>query len=140
LDTLGHLHLGTFPKTSFSMLTPKVISLLEERAIRHVVLFGIESHVCVLQTALDFLARRYHVHIISDGVSSCNKEEVPLALERMRQTGAQITTSESFSFQMLADSASPNFKAFSALIKEEKERTTKTLQTLSGTSLTKSVL
>lgn len=59
-----------------------------------------QSHICVLQTALDLLELGYHVHIIADGVSSCNREEVPFALERMRQAGAQITTSESAAFQL----------------------------------------
>lgn len=59
-----------------------------------------QSHICVLQTTLDLLEGGYDVHVIADGVSSCNPEEVPIALERMRQAGAQITTSESLAFQL----------------------------------------
>lgn len=62
----------------------------------NVAIVGIESHVCVLQTTLDLLKGGHHVYIISDGVSSANKEEIPIALARMRQAGAYITTSESF--------------------------------------------
>jgi nicotinamidase-related amidase len=74
----------------------------------NVAIVGIESHVCVLQTTLDLLKAGHHVYIISDGVSSCNKEEIPIALARMRQAGgtliqllanlAYISTSESFVF------------------------------------------
>ncbi|KAK7696584.1 hypothetical protein QCA50_001242 [Cerrena zonata] len=128
--SLGPLYLGAVEKTLFSMATPEVLNILQERSIRSVILLGIEAHVCVLQSTLDLLSLGYDVHVVADGVSSCNKEEVPLALARMRQAGAQITTSESAAFQLQADSSRPNFKAFSAVIKDEKDRTKHNLETL----------
>lgn len=62
-----------------------------------------QSHVCVLQTALDLLERDIDVHILADGVSSCNHEEVGIALARLRESGAQITTSESALFQIMGE-------------------------------------
>lgn len=102
------------------MATPEFLSLLNKRPFQSLVLMGIEvrsilshnvifrtdragpekSHICVLQSTLDLLEQGYDVHVVADGVSSCNKEEVPWALERMRQAGAQITTSESILFQL----------------------------------------
>ena len=64
-----------------------------------------QSHICVLQTALDLLERGYDVHVLADGVSSCNKEEVPVALSRMQQAGAQVTTSESILYQLMGESS-----------------------------------
>jgi hypothetical protein len=61
---------------------------------------AIQSHICVLQTALDLLSAGYSVHVVADGVSSCNKEEVPIAIARIRQAGGQITTSETIAFQL----------------------------------------
>jgi len=70
-----------------------------------------QSHVCVLQSTLDLLELGYNVHVLADGVSSCNKEEVPWALERMRQAGAQITTSESMLFQLQGNELFPGVMA-----------------------------
>ena len=91
------------------------------------------------------------MHLVADGVSSVNKEEIPIAFERLRQAGAAIGTSESIAFQLqrrfytylqstfidltnhsmfIVDSAKPNFKLFANTIKEEKERTKGVLQTL----------
>lgn len=82
----AHLNLGVHSKTKFSMALPSTLPLLAERQIEHVVLFGIETHICVLQTALELLSgeglggRKVQVHVLADGVSSCNKEEIPIAL------------------------------------------------------------
>ncbi|SPO47992.1 related to Isochorismatase domain-containing protein 2, mitochondrial [Moesziomyces antarcticus] len=112
------------PKTKFSMDLPGITDAWLKSAgdIKHVVIFGIESHVCVLQTTLDLLERGIQVHVIKDGVSSCNVGEIDVALERMRDSGAKITTSESVLFQMLVDASHPKFKAISSLIKEEKQQ------------------
>jgi hypothetical protein len=63
--------------------------------------FTSQSHVCVLQTALQLISLGYGVHVLADGVSSCNKEEVPIALNRIQQAGGMITTSESAVFQLM---------------------------------------
>jgi len=110
------------------MLTPEVKAVLASRPeIDTIILFGIEAHVCILQTALSLLdppsARPYTVYIPADGISSCNKTEVPIAIARLREAGAIITTSESIAFQLVQDSARPEFKAFSTLIKSSKDVT-----------------
>ncbi|KAG2159044.1 Isochorismatase-like protein [Suillus bovinus] len=131
LPSLGPLLLATIEKGLFSMVTPEVKALLYERPqVKSVVLFGIESHVCVLQSALDFIEAGYNVHVIADGVSSSNKEEIPFALARIRQSGGYITTSESAAFQLQRDAGVPGFKSFSNIIKEEKDNTVRTLQKL----------
>ena len=52
------------------------------------------------QSALDLLKLGYDVHVLADGVSSTRAQEVPVALARMRQAGAQIVTSESAAFEL----------------------------------------
>ncbi|KAJ1665373.1 hypothetical protein IW140_001454 [Coemansia sp. RSA 1813] len=105
-------------KSRFSMFTPSVAKKLEELQIRSVVLYGIESHVCVLQTCLELMDNNYDVHVLADGVSSMNYPEIDVALRRMADGGAHVVSSESVLFQITNDSKHPDFKAISSLVKE----------------------
>ncbi|KAF5322173.1 hypothetical protein D9619_001077 [Psilocybe cf. subviscida] len=125
LASLGPLLLGPVDKSLFSMLVSDVEAILSARPhIKSIVIFGIESHVCVMQTVLSILSAGMHTpYVVADGVSSCNSFEIPIAIDRMRTEGARIGTSESIAFQLMADASLPAFKAFSRLIKEEKDST-----------------
>jgi len=100
----SNLLIGPFPKKKFSMVIPEVEACLKDKGVQDVVLFGIESHICVLQTALDLLQQSYDVHVLADGISSCNKGERAIAISTMRQAGARITTSESVLYQLMGKS------------------------------------
>ena len=115
-----------YDKTLFSMCLPGKFPSSSVVAI-----VGIESHVCVLQTTLDLLAAGKKVYIIADGVSSCNKEEVPIAIARMRQEGAKISTSESFIYEVMSDASIPEFKQIAALVKDTKQSTKVNLEKIS---------
>lgn len=177
--------LSSFPLTSFLYPTLSVV------------LFGIEAHICVLQTALELLAPDWgvKVHVLADGVSSCNPEEVGIALavsvilfslwvaigggsrccerrrrregrrggtrrraivslsshfdtpssstnlkstrlrffvhpQRLRSSGAIITTSESILFQIQHDASTETFRPFSKEVKEVKEGTKDAMKVL----------
>jgi isochorismate hydrolase len=73
------------------------------------IIVGIESHICVTQTTLDLLRSGHKVYVIADGVSICNKEEVPIALARLRHEGAVVTTSESFMYEFVEDAGTPEY-------------------------------
>ncbi|KAJ2159892.1 hypothetical protein GGF46_002674 [Coemansia sp. RSA 552] len=105
-------------KTRFSMCTPAVLQKLEELKAKSVVVYGIESHVCVMQTCLELLDLDFDVHVLADGVSSMNAPEIDIALARMAASGAHVVSSESVMFQLTTDSKSPEFKAVSGLVKE----------------------
>jgi len=76
-----------------------------------------QTQVCVQQTALDLINWGYDVHVLADAVSSRSQVDRIFALERMRQSGVFITTSESLLFELLGDSKHPKFKEVQALIK-----------------------
>lgn len=75
------------------------------------IIVGIESHICVTQTTIDLLRAGHKVYVIADGVSSCNKEEVPIALARLRHEGAIVTTSESLIYEAVGDAGTPEYEA-----------------------------
>ncbi|KIO30190.1 hypothetical protein M407DRAFT_156555 [Tulasnella calospora MUT 4182] len=124
---------GPYPKTKFGMIIPEVETILSQKDIQSVVLFGVESHICIVQTAMALLAGGKDVHALADGVSSINAEEVPIALARMRQAGASVTTSESLVYEMMGDAGdSSKFKPFAAVMKEEKSNISESLKSLLG--------
>ena len=95
-----------------------------------IALVGIESHICITQTALDALAAGHKVYILADGVSSCNKEEVPVALERLSRAGAAVTTSESWIYEVMGDAGIEEFRKMVGLMKETSEHTKTVLKGL----------
>ncbi|KAI4653870.1 hypothetical protein J4E93_001638 [Alternaria ventricosa] len=92
------------------MVTPEVkqaLDSLNASGPLSCIIVGIESHICVTQTTLDLLRAGHRVYVIADGVSSCNKEEVPIALARLRHEGAVVTSSESFMYEYVGDASTP---------------------------------
>lgn len=81
-----------------------------------VVLAGIESHVCVLNTALDLLALDFRVYIPADGVSSRYAIDHQHALSRLAQAGAIVTTVETAVFEWVGAAGTPQFKEISRLV------------------------
>ena len=73
------------------------------------------------------------MYVLADGVSSCNKEEVRLALDRLRAEGVIVTTSESWLYECMGDAAIPEFREISRLVKEWKDETKANLQALCPT-------
>jgi nicotinamidase-related amidase len=96
-------------KTVFSMWVPSIAAHFASSEPSEIAIVGLESHICVTQTTLDVLAEGHKVYVLADGVSSCNPQEVPLALARLRAAGAVITSSESFLYECMGDAAIPEY-------------------------------
>lgn len=128
-DIKTHAHVD---KSAFSMCVPELRKAFDalgsER--REVVIVGIESHICVTQTALDLLRDGHKVYVLADGVSSCNPEEVPIALARLRSEGVVVTSSESFLYECMGDAAIGEFKEMSKLVREFSGQTKENLKGL----------
>lgn len=78
-----------------------------------VVIAGIETHVCVLQTALDMNAAGIDVFVVVDAVSSRKAIDHECALQRMNQSGVNLVTSEMVLFEWVAQAGTPSFKSIS---------------------------
>lgn len=131
----GNKVIANIDKTAFSMYTDDLVSQYQSSTNKtdqnlDAIIVGIETHICVTQTTLDLLQAGHRVYIVSDGVSSVNPEERPVALARLRDAGAIVTTSESLIFEMLRDAKSGGFKSINGLIKEFKEDTKEGLRVL----------
>jgi len=84
---------------------------------RQVLVTGIETHICVTQTVLDLLEADYEVQVVADAVSSRTADNKRIGLERMRDAGAVITSTESALYELLGAASGPEFKAVLKLIK-----------------------
>jgi nicotinamidase-related amidase len=105
-------------KSGFSALRePEFMLRIEQTSRRQVILMGIEAHVCVLQTGMDLLDAGFEVHVLSDGVFSRTVENRNIALGRLHDAGAIISSVEICLFEMVRTSRHPQFKTISKLIK-----------------------
>ncbi len=119
-EPIARLLEGSSPmeKKSFSCCgSPDFMKALEQTHAGHVILFGIEAHVCVYQTARDLLQRGYTVDIPADCVSSRTAFNKETALNRLRDLGAGIVTMEMVLFDLLQEARGDRFKAVSGIVK-----------------------
>ncbi|NKD76572.1 isochorismatase family protein [Haematospirillum sp. H1815] len=83
---------------------------LTGKAVRSVIIGGVEAHVSVLQTVLDLVAADYRVFVVSDACSSRHADEEQVAMARMQALGCQIVTTEMLLFEWVGTADSPVFR------------------------------
>lgn len=105
-----------FEKTRFSALTSEVAEILQSKQIENVILVGVETHICMLQTVLDLCATDLSVFVPFECTTSRNPLNKENALQQMRDVGVCVTNVESVLFELLEDAKHPAFKTISKLI------------------------
>lgn len=90
---------------------------LAEAKRSQVIVIGIEAHVCIQQTVLDLLEAGYAPMVPADAVSSRRPFDAEVALRRMTQAGAVVTTTESLIFELCREAGTPLFKELLPLVK-----------------------
>lgn len=118
---------GPFAKTQFSMCTPEInkelSTICSGQKPDSIILIGLETHVCIENTAIDLRQNGYEVHTVADCCTSRSQEDRILALERMKAMGCHITTSENVIFKLLADAKHKEFKNVQSLLKTPSQYT-----------------
>lgn len=110
-------------KVAFSSCAvPAVVETFHRQARPKVVLTGIETHVCVLHTALDLLALDFRVYLPVDAIGSRYLIDHKTALKRLQSAGAVLTTAETCIFEWVGGAGHPQFKAISLLVQERMKR------------------
>ncbi|MBN1362246.1 MAG: hydrolase [Sedimentisphaerales bacterium] len=90
---------------------------LQATGRKQVLLCGIETHVCIYQTALDLLTQDYRPTVVADAVSSRSLENRQIALMRLTAEGIDIASTEMVLFELLQSAEHPQFKAIARLVK-----------------------
>ncbi len=110
-----------YSKLSFSCAKCEMLMrVLEGQTFANIVLCGIETHICVQQTALDLIKKGFRVYIAIDAVNSQDSIDHEVSIRRLECAGAIISTSESIIFEWCKSADRVEFKQISRLIKASK--------------------
>lgn len=109
-------------KSTFSLLADERIrAALAEKRVRHVMLCGIETPVCVYQSAIDALADGMHVTVLSDAVGARRTDDARVCLEALARAGAHVLPAETVFYALLRDVAHPFFRDYTRLVRRHHE-------------------
>lgn len=107
-----------FDKLDFSCYrSPAVVSEVQRSGCKQVILCGVETHICVSQTAHDLTAAGYQVHVLTDAVSSRKEANWRIGLDKMRQGGVLLSSVELAIYEMLQQAGTAEFKEIVQIVK-----------------------
>lgn len=107
-----------FEKTTFNALADeKLLNEIKSTEKKQIIIWGIETHICVHQTVAAFIEAGFDVTVVADTCGSRSEKEYLFALDCMKKNGANIKTTEMVLFELLKSAKHPSFKAIQSLIK-----------------------
>lgn len=106
-------------KTKFSIVDDRVKELLQSYNVEHIVIIGIESHICVQQSVLDLLRlKKYNINLVSDGISAQDPKDSINVVQRLIPYGVNISSGLSIIYEILKDAKHPKFKEIFSFYKK----------------------
>jgi len=109
-------------KVTFSCyLESSFIDALAIENKSHIIVAGMETHICVVQTALDLLQHGYTVGVVQDAVCSFNLRDTEIAITRMRDENVVMLSTEMIIYELLKRSGTSEFKKLLPILKEREE-------------------
>jgi len=107
-----------FDKRDFSAAGSEAFrQAVTESGKKQIVLCGVETHICVSQTAHDLLHAGYQVHVVADAVSSRTLEKHKLGMERIRDASISPCAAEAVVYEWLEKAGTPEFKEILKLVR-----------------------
>jgi nicotinamidase-related amidase len=120
-DIKSLLTSNTLPKITFSCCGDATfLSNLNATHRKAVIVSGIETHICVVQTVLDLLKHGFRVLVVRDATSSHAIIDRETAFERVRDAGATITTTEAIIYELTEKAGTQEFKKILEIVKERR--------------------
>jgi len=108
-----------FPKRTFSALADEpTLAWLPDNGTEHILLCGLETPVCVYQTALDALQLGWQVTVLSDAVAARRPDDATSCFAALRHAGVAVLPSETVFYAMLRETTHPFFREFTRLVKQ----------------------
>lgn len=115
---LGEMGVAALPKMAFDACSELTIArALADSGVKNVVIVGMETHVCVFQTARELVKRGYATYVVADAVASRRNESRRIGLSLCERAGAIVTTTETVAFDLLEHAGTGAFKAVSKLVR-----------------------
>ncbi|MGH7945329.1 MAG: isochorismatase family protein [Opitutaceae bacterium] len=106
-------------KSTFSALADEAIrdAILRQRDVKHILLCGIETPVCIYQTALSALAEGLQITVLSDAIGARREDDARTCLDALKRDGVHVLPAETVFYSLLSDVSHPYFRAYTKLVK-----------------------